>query len=142
MTRAEIVAEALSWVGTPWRHQACLKGVATDCIGLIAGVALACGSVEAKRFLETPEYRNYGREPLPAALLEACAELMDPLPLQRAAQGDVLCLKFLAEPMHFAYVVDAGRIVHAYASFGVVHHRYNETWQRRTVRAYSLRGIE
>src|SRR5690606_4769974 len=33
-----IVAEALEWVGTPYRHQASLKGVACDCLGLVRGV--------------------------------------------------------------------------------------------------------
>ncbi|MBN9249774.1 MAG: hypothetical protein J0I86_04210, partial [Mesorhizobium sp.] len=34
----EIVAEALSWLGTPYRHQASSKGVGCDCLGLIRGV--------------------------------------------------------------------------------------------------------
>ncbi len=37
-SRSDIVAEALSWVGTPYRHQASLKGVGCDCLGLIRGV--------------------------------------------------------------------------------------------------------
>jgi cell wall-associated NlpC family hydrolase len=36
--RAAIVAEARSWIGTPYRHQASLKGVGTDCLGLLRGV--------------------------------------------------------------------------------------------------------
>jgi hypothetical protein len=41
MTRAEILAEARSWIGTPWLHQASCKGVGADCIGFGAGVAAA-----------------------------------------------------------------------------------------------------
>ena len=33
-----IVAEARSWIGTPYRHQASLKGVGCDCLGLLRGV--------------------------------------------------------------------------------------------------------
>src|SRR5690606_33648301 len=36
--RAAVVSEALTWVGTPYRHQASLKGVACDCLGLVRGV--------------------------------------------------------------------------------------------------------
>ena len=36
--RAAIVAEARGWIGTPYRHQASLKGVGADCIGLVRGV--------------------------------------------------------------------------------------------------------
>ena len=35
---ADIVAEALTWLGTPYRHQASLKGVGCDCLGLLRGV--------------------------------------------------------------------------------------------------------
>ena len=36
--RARIVAEALSWVGTPYRDQASCKGAGCDCLGLVRGV--------------------------------------------------------------------------------------------------------
>jgi NlpC/P60 family putative phage cell wall peptidase len=33
-----VVAAAQGWLGTPYRHQASLKGVGTDCLGLVRGV--------------------------------------------------------------------------------------------------------
>ena len=33
-----IVETARSWIGTPYRHQASLKGVGCDCLGLVRGV--------------------------------------------------------------------------------------------------------
>jgi hypothetical protein len=38
-TRAEIIAEARTWLKTPWRHQ----GIAWDCVGHIACVPRALG---------------------------------------------------------------------------------------------------
>lgn len=38
VSRAAIVAEARAWLGTPYRHQASLKGVGADCLGLVRGV--------------------------------------------------------------------------------------------------------
>lgn len=35
---ARVVAEALSWIGTPYRHQASAKGIGCDCLGLVKGV--------------------------------------------------------------------------------------------------------
>lgn len=32
------LAEALEWVGTPYRHQGVVKGVGCDCLGLVRGV--------------------------------------------------------------------------------------------------------
>jgi len=36
--RAAIVTEARRWIGTPYHHRASLRGVGTDCLGLIRGV--------------------------------------------------------------------------------------------------------
>ena len=33
-----IIAAARGWIGTPYRHQASLKGVGADCLGLVRGV--------------------------------------------------------------------------------------------------------
>ena len=38
MSRDAIVAEAHRWIGTPYRHQASLRGVGCDCLGLLRGV--------------------------------------------------------------------------------------------------------
>ncbi len=35
---ARVVALARRWIGTPYRHQASLKGVGCDCLGLVRGV--------------------------------------------------------------------------------------------------------
>ena len=36
--RARIVAAARSWLGTPYHHQASLRGVGCDCLGLVRGI--------------------------------------------------------------------------------------------------------
>ena len=38
ITRTSIITETRSWIGTPYRHQASLKGVGCDCLGLVRGV--------------------------------------------------------------------------------------------------------
>jgi NlpC/P60 family putative phage cell wall peptidase len=144
MTRDEVVNEARSWIGTPWQHQAALKGVGCDCIGLIAGVALALGSAEAQRLMQTPEYRNYDRKPDAAMLLLACEELLDPVESFAAAlPADVLLMRFTGEPQHFGFLSERGQMIHAYAQAGkVVEQRIDMKWQRRVVGVYRLRGIQ
>ena len=42
MARAEaVIAAARGWIGTPYLHQASLKGVGTDCLGLVRGVSVS-----------------------------------------------------------------------------------------------------
>ncbi|MBL0320066.1 MAG: hypothetical protein IPP74_12385 [Alphaproteobacteria bacterium] len=35
----KIISQARTWLGTPFHHQARLKGKGCDCLGLIVGVA-------------------------------------------------------------------------------------------------------
>ena len=37
-TRERIIAAARGWLGTPYHHQASLRGVGCDCLGLVRGV--------------------------------------------------------------------------------------------------------
>ncbi len=67
VTRAAIVAEAWSWIGTPYRHQASLKGVGCDCLGLIRGVWRALYGPEPEALIAyTPDWAEaQGAETLP-----------------------------------------------------------------------------
>ncbi len=38
IAREKIVAAARAWVGTPYHHQASVKGAGCDCLGLIRGI--------------------------------------------------------------------------------------------------------
>ena len=70
--RERIVAAARGWIGTPYRHQASLKGVGCDCLGLLVGVwrevtGKAVGSLPPY----TPDWAEAnGRETLAEGLRE------------------------------------------------------------------------
>jgi hypothetical protein len=44
-TRAAVVQEALTWLGTPYHHHARVKGVGVDCAQQLCAVYEACGCV-------------------------------------------------------------------------------------------------
>ena len=44
--RNRIIAEARGWIGTPYMHQASLKGIGCDCLGLLRGVWRAIHGTE------------------------------------------------------------------------------------------------
>lgn len=142
-TRADILRVAQTWLGTRWQHQAYVRGVGTDCIGLIAGVALELGLPEARAWAADPTQHNYGREPQPAALLANAVQFLDPISLNTELPGDVLLLRFSREPQHFAILSSTDRIVHAYAQARrVIENRLDEAWRDRIMRAYSYRGLD
>jgi NlpC/P60 family putative phage cell wall peptidase len=147
--RQAIVAEARSWMGTPWRHQAALKGVGTDCVGFIAGVGLACGVADAEAFKNDPVFKGYGRDPDPVLLEQGCQRYLEPIRFEDIKPADVLRLAVAGDPRHFAFVstVDPVYIIHAYsmqnpALSRVVEHGLGPVWRARVDQAYRFRGVD
>lgn len=142
MKRDEVIAEARSWIGTSWSHQACAKGAGVDCLHLIAGIARAFGRPEAERFFATPEYHSYGRHPDPAMMFGGCDALLDRIAIADALPADVLVFRCGRHPMHFGLLSAADRMIHAWLGAGrVIEQRVDAKWCARIVRAYRLRGI-
>lgn len=140
--RELIVNEARDWLETRWQHQASLKGVACDCIGLITGVARELGIKEAAQWDGDPRH-GYGRQPEPGTLLAACADYLQPIQMNKVGLGDILLMRFRQDPQHFAIVSALGPmyIIHAYAQARrVVENRVDALWQSRIVRAYRFRA--
>ncbi|MEV5033687.1 C40 family peptidase [Sphingobium sp. LMC3-1-1.1] len=109
-TRADIMAEARRWIGTPFHEQASLRGVGCDCKGLVVGIARECGLPEAAGF--HARLAVYG-EWVDIALLRRGLESE----LRRVAQprpGDVLLLKVKGRPQHLAMLVDGGSMIHCW----------------------------
>lgn len=144
VTGTEVVAAARAWIGTPFAHQAALRGIACDCIGLVSGVAAELGLPEAARFRSDARFFGYGRLPQPARLLAACREYLDAAMLPDMRLGDVLLMTMLREPMHFGFVSQLRplRVLHAYQPVGrVVEHCVDAKWKRRVLALYRLRGV-
>jgi NlpC/P60 family putative phage cell wall peptidase len=89
--RADIVALARGWLGTPYHHQASLKGVGCDCLGLVRGVyAEACGQPA-----ETPPpySRDWAEASARETMIEAAGRHMTPIDPDAAEAGDVLVFR-------------------------------------------------
>ena len=139
MIRDDIIAEARTWIGTPHVHQARIRGVGVDCIGLVVGVASALGFASAAAFLASP-YGSYSSHPNVAALDAACAAFL--VRTHTRQPGDILLMQFIGEPQHFGILTAMDYVIHAYApARAVVEHRIDQRWRRRIVRAYCYREI-
>jgi len=138
--REAIVAESREWIGTPWKHQASLKGVGADCIGFVAGVARGVGIQEAEAFRRDLRFRGYGRTPDPALLRMAVAAYLNPT--DTPLPGDVLLMRFEQDPQHFGLLTAADYMIHAYAQARkVAEHRIDDKWRARIVAYFSFRGV-
>ena len=141
MTRADIVAEARKWIGTPYRHQASVKGVGADCLGLLRGVwREVLGDEPEAMPAYTPDWAEaLGQEQL---LLAARRHLVE-IGIGDAGSGDVLVFRMgLGHPVkHCAIISQPGRIIHAYWGRSVCETRLVPWWERRIAGAFRFPSI-
>jgi NlpC/P60 family putative phage cell wall peptidase len=135
---AAVVAEARTWLGTRWQHQAALKGVACDCAGLVLGVARVLG-------LAVPTaVPAYDRRPDGVQLRALCEAHLQPAGAS-LAPGQVLLFRFADAPQHLGIVGNGPgylTMIHAHApDRRVVEHHLDATWRARLVAAYTLPGV-
>ena len=108
--RDQIVTEARSWKGTPFRWQASVKGLGCDCKGLVIGVARACGLPEAESL--HARMADYGDRVdvrlMKAGLAATLRQTTGPLP------GDVILLHTGGKPQHLAMLIAPNRMIHTH----------------------------
>ena len=147
MDRSAIVAEARSWIGTPYRHQASRKGAGCDCLGLVRGVwrGLYGEEPEAPPPYAADWAETGGRE----TLLEAARRHLVEIPVSAWRSGDVLLFRMSPDACvkHCAIVSAAApgdpepRIVHAYWGRAVVESWLGPWWRRRLAQAFSFPDV-
>jgi NlpC/P60 family putative phage cell wall peptidase len=109
-TAADVVAEARSWIGTPFHWQASLKGVGCDCKGLIVGVARELGLPEAASLYAA--IADYGDVVPVPTLLRGLSETLVRVP-EPAPGGIVLMLTGLPRrPQHLG-IYTGDHVIHA-----------------------------
>ena len=105
--RAAVIAEAMTWLGTPWRHMARLKGVGVDCANLPIAVYGACGLIEP---FDPPPYPRdwhiHRNEERIVPVIERFGREIDPAQAQTA---DLLVFRIGRVFSHCAIVVEPGR---------------------------------
>lgn len=153
-TRAEIVAEARTWIGTPWHHQAHKKGVGADCLGFIKGTMVNQGvlrPMEEWERLGVPEkYIRYAHKADGVTMMEAFTAYWTPVPLSQIQIADVLLLKIDGVPQHAGIVADYRHgglsIIHSLndksrGTGSVVEHRLIPQVLVKAVAAFSPPGV-
>jgi NlpC/P60 family putative phage cell wall peptidase len=138
VTREAIVAEAISWIGTPYCHQASLKGVGCDCLGLVRGVWRALYGDEPETMpAYTPDWAEAaGAE----TLAEAASRHLRRVALIEAGPGDVLLFRWRENlpAKHAGILIDGGRFVHAHQGAAVASAAFAPWWRRRAAFAFSF----
>jgi NlpC/P60 family putative phage cell wall peptidase len=142
MTRDSIIAEARSWIGTPYRHQASLKGVGCDCLGLVRGVWRATSGEEPEAVpAYAPDWAEAsGKEALAAAARRHLIEIG----AENFAPGDVLLFRWRQNfpAKHAAIVTAPYLMVHAHDGAAVAEVALAPWWRRRLAYAFRFPGVD
>lgn len=137
----DIVAEARTWLGTPFHHQARLKSKGCDCLGLIVGVVDTLGLEDANGMkLAAYDEVTYSREPDGAYLTAKLTGLLDEVPAADARAGDLALFKIRENPQHLAILTDYEDglgMIHSFApSRRVVEHRLDDEWKSKLIKVF------
>jgi NlpC/P60 family putative phage cell wall peptidase len=138
-TREEIVAVARGWIGTPYRHQAALKGVGCDCLGLLIGVWRELGGIAGPVPAYTPDWAEaLERETFAEGLREHLSEI----DVSEADAGDLVLFRWRAHlpAKHAAILTAPDRMVHAQEKCAVAEVPVSDWWRRRVAYAFVLAG--
>ncbi|MET0721745.1 MAG: NlpC/P60 family protein [Tardiphaga sp.] len=141
-TRAAIVAEARGWIGTRYVHQASLKGVGCDCLGLVRGVWRNCIGDEPET---PPAYAPDWAEAAGAeALAQAALRHLVSTSIDDFGAGDVLLFRwrdgFVAK--HAAIASGEGSMIHAHEGASVCEVALAPWWRRRLAFAFRFPGVD
>ena len=141
LTRADIVDEARAWVGTPYHHQACLRGIGADCLGLVRGIW--CGLYGAEPEIPpaySPDWAEAGGQ---ETLLGAAARHMSAVAVADMKPADVIVFRFRrgVPAKHAAVLVTPTSMVHAAEGAAAAEVPLVPWWRRRIAGVFVFPGL-
>lgn len=138
----DIVAAARGWIGTPYHHQASLKGVGCDCLGLVRGVWRELVGPEPEAM--PPYAPDWAEANAAETLLAAAQRHFVAIPVAEAGPGDVVAFRWRPDlpAKHVGILTGPATLVHAYQSAGAVAEApLVPGWRRRMVAAFRFPGV-
>ena len=123
------------WIGTPYRHQASLRGVGCDCLGLVRGVWRDVVGAEPEGL---PVYgADWGERDGGEALIERAGRYLRAIDIAEAIAGDVLVFRWRPASIakHMGILTGGSSFIHAWEHAGVVEVPLIAAWRRRIAAA-------
>lgn len=139
--RVDVVAIARGWIGTPYRHQASVAGVGTDCLGLVRGIWRTLYGAEPEAM---PAYsRDWAEASGEEAMLAAARRCLVEVAAGDMRPGDVLVFRWRrgAVAKHAGVLVGPAAMIHAAEGAAVAEVPLSPWWRRRLVAAFQFPGI-
>lgn len=138
IARSQIVSAARDWIGTPYRHQASLKGVGSDCLGLMRGVWRELVGEEPEAL---PAYSPHWAESTRREqLFDVALRHLIAGDRKNLVPGDVLLFRLRPDlpAKHCGFYVGDQRMVHAQERVGTVETSLGPWWQKRLCASFQF----
>ena len=138
---AQFVDQARHWIGTPYLHQASVRGVGCDCLGLLRGIWREVYGAEPE---SVPAYTPDWSEPQgEERLFEAAIRHMVDVTGTPFVPGQVLLFRMhggaVAKHLGIVSAIDPHPIfIHAYTGHGVVESPLSQPWRRRIAAQFAI----
>ncbi len=136
--RAAVVAEAISWERTPWRHMARVKGAGVDCGIYVLEVFERCGLIPHYEPEPYPHdwHMHRSEERYLKVVERFCVPTVEALP------GDIVTFRWGHCVSHGAIVISWPEVIHAYVDHGVIRDDvvHNRVLAKRLAGMYTLRN--
>jgi NlpC/P60 family putative phage cell wall peptidase len=135
----EVIFIARSWIGTPYIHQASVKGAGCDCLGLLRGVWRELRGQEPEPVPPyTPDWDVRGE-----TLRDALRRHLDEIAPGEIAPGDVVLFRMVprGSARHCAVVAEKdGRLtlIHARQNRRVSEESFTAFWRKKLAHAFRL----
>jgi NlpC/P60 family putative phage cell wall peptidase len=142
MRRADIVAAARAWIGTPYRHQGALRGVGCDCLGLVLGVWRELTGEDPGPL--PPYTRDWAEAERRETLAEGARRHLIEIPPDQADAGDLVLFRWRPHlpAKHAGILTGPATMVHAQEHAAVTEVPLNAWWRRRIAFAYTFPELE
>jgi NlpC/P60 family putative phage cell wall peptidase len=141
MRRSDIVATARRWIGTPYHHQAALRGVGCDCLGLVRGVWREVYGEEPE---QPPPYSpDWGEVGSTEHILAAAHRHMTPIELSLAREADVIVFRMRTGRIakHMAILTSLETMIHAQSNDCVREIAFSPYWRRHAIAAFAFPDV-
>ncbi len=137
----QVARHARGWIGTPYVHQASVRGVGSDCLGLLRGVWRELLGPEP---VQVPAYTRDWSEPgRDEVLWRTARKVLLEKPVGTYVAGDVVLFRMRSGSVakHLGIIGRGGQaasFIHAYSGHGVVESPLTTPWARRIVACFSF----
>jgi len=136
-----IVILAREWIGTPYHHQASVRHVGCDCLGLIRGVYRAHMGHDPE--VPPPYSRDWSEVGGDEAMLAAASRHLIPVALDALAPGHVLIFRLRPGSVakHAAILATAATMIHATDGVPACEVAFSPWWRRRLAAAFAFPAV-